>query len=63
LSIRLSSAHHENPLCPVFLRVATAAFASKDQPVIGLSLDTLKEERWQHDRDTFIVAAEKLGPQ
>ena len=29
--------------------------------MIGLSLDTLKEERWQHDRDTFSSAAEKLG--
>lgn len=45
------------------LALAAPAFASKDKPVIGLSLDTLKEERWQHDRDTFIVAAEKLGPQ
>ena len=38
-----------------------AVFASKDKPLIGLSLDTLKEERWQHDRDTFTAAAEKLG--
>ncbi len=45
----------------LFLVLATAAFASKEKPVIGLSLDTLKEERWQHDRDTFIAAAEKLG--
>ncbi len=45
----------------LFLAVTTAAFASKDHPVIGLSLDTLKEERWQHDRDTFTGAAEKLG--
>jgi D-xylose transport system substrate-binding protein len=45
----------------LFLALATAAFASKEKPVIGLSLDTLKEERWQHDRDTFIAAAEKLG--
>ena len=45
----------------VFLGLASAAFASKEKPVIGLSLDTLKEERWQHDRDTFIAAAEKLG--
>ena len=44
-----------------FLALTAAAFASKDKPVIGLSLDTLKEERWQHDRDTFIAAAEKLG--
>ena len=45
----------------LFLAFTAAAFASKDKPVIGLSLDTLKEERWQHDRDTFIAAAEKLG--
>jgi D-xylose transport system substrate-binding protein len=43
------------------LALAAPAFASKDKPVIGLSLDTLKEERWQHDRDTFTAAAEKLG--
>ena len=41
--------------------LATAAFASKEKPVIGLSLDTLKEERWQRDRDTFIAEAQKLG--
>lgn len=40
---------------------STTAFASKSKPVIGLSLDTLKEERWQSDRDTFVAAAEKLG--
>ena len=45
----------------LLLALAATAFASKDKPVIGLSLDTLKEERWQHDRDTFIAAAEKLG--
>ncbi len=44
-----------------FVSFAAAAFASKDKPVIGLSLDTLKEERWQHDRDIFVAAAEKLG--
>ncbi|MEO7599296.1 MAG: substrate-binding domain-containing protein [Opitutus sp.] len=44
-----------------FLASGNSAFASKDRPVIGLSLDTLKEERWQHDRDTFTAAAEKLG--
>lgn len=37
------------------------AFASKEKPVIGLSLDTLKEERWQKDRDTFTAKAESLG--
>jgi len=40
---------------------SSTAFASKEHPLIGLSLDTLKEERWQHDRDTFTAAAEKLG--
>jgi D-xylose transport system substrate-binding protein len=39
----------------------SAASASREKPVIGLSLDTLKEERWQRDRDTFIGAAQKLG--
>ena len=50
-------------LLPVLflLAVAPAAFASKEKPVIGLSLDTLKEERWQRDRDTFVAAAQKLG--
>ena len=43
------------------LALATPAFASKEKPVIGLSLDTLKEERWQRDRDTFTAEAEKLG--
>ncbi len=28
---------------------------------IGLSLDTLKEERWQHDRDLFVARAKELG--
>ena len=45
----------------LLLALATTAFASKEKPVIGLSLDTLKEERWQRDRDTFTAAVEKLG--
>lgn len=44
-----------------FAIIACTTFASKEKPVIGLSLDTLKEERWQQDRDTFTAAAEKLG--
>lgn len=40
---------------------AGTAFGSREKPVIGLSLDTLKEERWQRDRDTFIAEAQKLG--
>lgn len=40
---------------------AATAFASPDKPLIGLSLDTLKEERWQKDRDSIIAKAESLG--
>lgn len=32
-----------------------------DKLVIGFSLDTLQEERWQKDRDLFKAAAEALG--
>lgn len=45
-------------VCGVF---ASVALASKENPVIGLSLDTLKEERWQRDRDTFTAKVEALG--
>lgn len=31
------------------------------RPVIGLSFDTLKEERWQRDRAAFIARAQALG--
>jgi D-xylose transport system substrate-binding protein len=45
--------------------LATVGFlcgcARANKPRIGLSLDTLKEERWQRDRDTFIAKAEALG--
>jgi len=39
----------------------SAGRPERNQPLIGLSLDTLKEERWQKDRDRFVAAAEKLG--
>jgi len=48
-------------LALIFLALVATTFASKEKPVIGLSLDTLKEERWQRDRDTFIEEAKKLG--
>lgn len=32
-----------------------------DQIVIGFSMDTLQEERWQKDRDIFVAKAESLG--
>lgn len=31
------------------------------KPLIGLSMDTLKEERWQGDRDSFVQRAKALG--
>src|SRR4051812_34876042 len=35
---------------------------SRTGPVrIGLSMDTLKEERWQRDRDLFVARAKELG--
>ena len=37
------------------------AFASKEKPVVGISLDTLKQERWQHDRDTIEARVKALG--
>ncbi len=38
-----------------------AAQAPDDGIVIGLSLDTLKEARWQGDRDMFVKRADELG--
>jgi D-xylose transport system substrate-binding protein len=32
-----------------------------EQILIGLSLGTLQEERWQRDRDRFVARAEELG--
>jgi D-xylose transport system substrate-binding protein len=40
-----------------------SAAAHHARPLIGLSLDTLKEERWQRDRDTFVRRAMELGAQ
>lgn len=39
----------------------TKPAAEKKKIRIGLSLDTLKEERWQRDRDLFKAKAETLG--
>ena len=35
--------------------------AAKNTILIGFSMDTLKEERWQRDRDLFVARAEELG--
>ncbi len=34
---------------------------ARKQAVIGLSMDTLKEARWQRDRDLFVKRAAELG--
>lgn len=34
---------------------------NSDELLIGFSMDTLNEERWQKDRDIFVAEAEKLG--
>jgi D-xylose transport system substrate-binding protein len=34
---------------------------ARAKPLIGLSMDTLKEERWQGDRDLFVARAQELG--
>ncbi len=43
---------------------AAPALGSKhSKPLIGLSMDTLKEERWQGDRDIFVKRATDAGAQ
>jgi D-xylose transport system substrate-binding protein len=37
------------------------ASEQRDRPLIGLSMDTLKEERWIADRDLFTAKARELG--
>lgn len=39
----------------------TSAAKDGDKIVIGMSMDTLKEERWQKDRDIFTKKVEELG--
>jgi D-xylose transport system substrate-binding protein len=39
----------------------TKSTTHRTRPLIGLSLDTLKEERWQGDRDRFVARANALG--
>src|ERR1051325_3762687 len=40
---------------------STEGVKTRAQPLIGLSMDTLKEERWQGDRDLFVARARELG--
>src|ERR1700730_16869708 len=40
---------------------STKGVKTRAKPLIGLSMDTLKEERWQGDRDLFVAHARELG--
>jgi D-xylose transport system substrate-binding protein len=39
----------------------TESVKARAKPLIGLSMDTLKEERWQGDRNLFVARATELG--
>ncbi len=45
----------------VSMFAAPAAFADKEKPKIGFSIDDLRLERWSRDRDYFVAAAQELG--
>ena len=40
---------------------AQSGFAAEKKIRIGFAMDTLKEERWQRDRDMFVAKAKELG--
>jgi D-xylose transport system substrate-binding protein len=45
----------------VCILISSVVVMAQDDLVIGLSIDNLRLERWQHDRDIFVERAEKLG--
>ncbi|MBL9134111.1 MAG: substrate-binding domain-containing protein, partial [Verrucomicrobiaceae bacterium] len=45
----------------VLSRGGVSTASTRQRPLIGLSMDTLKEERWQADRDLFVKKAAELG--
>ncbi|MBB5031532.1 sugar ABC transporter substrate-binding protein [Prosthecobacter vanneervenii] len=45
----------------VIARGGVGSTTVRQRPVIGLSMDTLKEERWQVDRDLFTEKAKAAG--
>jgi D-xylose transport system substrate-binding protein len=45
----------------VFILLSSVVVMAQDDVVIGLSIDNLRLERWQHDRDIFVEKAEELG--
>lgn len=48
-------------LAALSLSASLPAFASKEKPVIGFSIDDLRVERWTRDRDYFVEAAKAMG--
>ena len=48
-------------LALLFLFSCSDKSVQNKKPRIGLLMETLKEERWQHDRDFFVAKAEALG--
>src|SRR5438132_7153192 len=40
---------------------STEGVRARAKPLIGLSMDTLKEERWEGDGDLFVTCARELG--
>ncbi|OYW29370.1 MAG: D-xylose transporter subunit XylF [Chthoniobacter sp. 12-60-6] len=45
----------------VIARGGAGVTAARQRPLIGLSMDTLKEERWQVDRDLFTAKVQAAG--
>jgi len=45
----------------VFILLSSVVVMAQEDLVIGLSMDNLRLERWQHDRDIFVERAEELG--
>ncbi|RAK07189.1 xylose-binding protein [Halanaerobium saccharolyticum] len=48
-------------LLAVVLFLGSFGVMAQDGITIGLSMDNLRLERWQHDRDIFVERAEELG--
>lgn len=48
-------------LLTILILLSSFAVMAQDDLVIGLSVDNLRLERWQHDRDIFVDRAEELG--
>lgn len=48
-------------LLALVLFLGSFGVMAQDDITIGLSMDNLRLERWQHDRDIFVERAEELG--